>query len=134
MSPLAITWPQAVFGDTDILATNFIIINNTANTGITSGNVRVNAVNLTGEANSNYFIRAGNFSSNIAQACEGTTLVEKTATGITSSILAAGNHSVMNNVTGQEVLFFCAETIPSNLIVQAYSTNKTGKTWTVDVI
>ena len=98
MTPSALAWSSISVTDTDTLADNNpLLINNTGNDDIATGNVQVTAVDLAGEVNPSYFIYSGNFTSNIASACNtGTTLVNATATGITNSVLAAGNHTALS--------------------------------------
>ncbi|MBU3905168.1 MAG: hypothetical protein KJ906_03405, partial [Nanoarchaeota archaeon] len=129
MAPTALEWGTLYSGDLNNLSiTNPIVVNNTGNKDITSGNVRVTSYNLTGEEQSAYVIPAINFSVNVNNACEGTAMVEDSAEGIASSILSAGN---LSNGEAQEELYFCLEEVPLGLIAQAYSTLVD---WIIDII
>ncbi|MDD5177984.1 MAG: sialidase family protein [Candidatus Nanoarchaeia archaeon] len=127
MAPTYISWEQLTQGTLDSLSNSDPIrINNTGNKDITTGNVMVTAFDLVGETNYNT-IPAINFTVNTADACEGTAMVNGTATGITSSILNAGNNS---NGEGQEDLYFCLEDVPYGITSQAYSS----QSWTLSLI
>lgn len=127
MSPNSLGWATLFPGGLDKLSNNDpIIINNTGNKDITSGNVRVKAYDLTGETNPSYIIPAANFTVNVDDACEGTQMQNNTAIGIAGSISPAGNNSAGN---GQEQLYFCLEEVP-NIIQQAYSTVLN---WVIDI-
>ena len=56
-----------------------------------------------------------------------------TATGITNSVLAIGNHSIQNRTSGQEHIFVCLIDVPMGLNAQSYSTLELGA-WTLDII
>ncbi len=129
LGPNQVAWPSVTVTQTDILASNSIILNNTGNKNVTAGNIQINATDLVGESNTAYFIPAGNFTSNVASACGGTILVNNTYTAVTGAVLPPGNNTAGE---GQEELFFCLEAMPSTLISQAYSTAANGP-WTIQV-
>jgi hypothetical protein len=130
MGPTALGWSTLNLGNTNQLSdTDPIMINNTGNKDIASGSVRVKAFDLVGEDNGSYYIPAGNFSINTADACEGTAMVNKTATGVAGSIITAGNNT---DGDGQENLYICLEDVPINIIPQAYSV-VVDQLWVIDV-
>ncbi|MDD5331320.1 MAG: hypothetical protein PHE43_00670 [Candidatus Nanoarchaeia archaeon] len=130
MGPTILGWETLNLGNTNQLSNaDPIMINNTGNKDIASGNVRVKAFDLVGENNGGYYIPAANFSINVADACEGTLMVNNTATGITSSIITAGNNT---NGDGQENLYACLEDVPANIMPQSYSV-VTDQSWVIDV-
>ena len=135
LAPKSLTWASIGLTDINALSTNDpVVVNNTCNDNIDSGNVRVTAISLLGESTPSLSIRAANFTVNIADACDtGTAMVNGTVTGVTSSILAAANHSPNNGTTGQEQLYFCLEAVDSDLTQQSYST-ASAQSWTISVV
>jgi hypothetical protein len=134
MAPNALGWGSLSITDVNTLSnTDPITINNTCNDAITDGNVKVTAIDLTGEETTTQFIYAGNFTVDETDACDaGPTMVNGTATGITGSTLPNGNHSVNDGSTGQEQLYFCLEALNPDLTSQSYSTGL-GGSWTVAI-
>ncbi|MEK6855274.1 MAG: hypothetical protein AABX73_03560 [Nanoarchaeota archaeon] len=134
MSPLALTWPSLGVTDVDTLSNNDpITLNNTCNDDIASGAVTVKAYNLRGEVTTTDMIRAGNFTTHTSDACtSGTQMVNGTATGVTGSILAGGNHSTNIGSTGQEQLYFCLEELNTSISPQSYSSELEGA-WVVAI-
>jgi hypothetical protein len=113
------------------------LINNTGNAEITSGNLRVNGRDLYGETEDNIFIGVGNFSIDVDTGgsppaeCDGTILVNGSATGITGATLPRGNLS-LGGGTAQEQLYYCIVEVP-NVPTQTYSTSK-GGSWIIDIV
>ncbi len=138
ISPLSIAFSQITLGQENVTSSNDpLVINNTANDDIASGNVRMTGVDLIGEVTSSRTISANNFTVDIdtggspaAECTAGTQLVNATATGIASSVLAAGNRSAS---LGIEELYICFNKVPTGLTPQAYSTVN-GTAWTVSVV
>ncbi len=135
LAPKSLTWPEIILGSTDTLSTNDpVVINNTCNDDIASGNVRVKAIDMYGETDPLTRIFAANFTVNVADTCNtGTAMVNGTLTGVTSSILEAGNNSINNGTSGQEQLYLCIEAINSDLTQQSYSTAVAGQ-WEISVL
>jgi len=130
MSPIALTWPTINLTDTNVLSNNDpVTINNTANKDITAGNVKVAAIDLQGETTSTDFIYANNFSVNVNDACEGTVMVNNTATAVSGATITAGNNSAGQ---GQEELYSCLEGMLQTISAQTYSTAGLGS-WTISV-
>jgi hypothetical protein len=138
ISPLSIAFSQITLSQENVTSSNDpLIINNTANDDISAGNVRMTGVDLIGEITSSKTIGANNFTVDIdtggspaAECTAGTELVNATATGISSSVLAAGNRSAS---LGIEELYICFRKVPSGLTTQSYSTLN-GTAWTVSVV
>ncbi len=119
----SLTWPSISPGATNTEANEFIGINNTGNR---ARSVYVNASDLIGASNANYALGASNFSAKNAAGCEGTALVNRTDTNITSiTVLADGNYT-LNDGTAQKNLYICLETSNANLIAQSYTTAALG--------
>ena len=130
MSPTALAWPSINLTSTNVLSNNDpIIINNTANKDIAADHVNVTAIDLPGETTGSEYIYAGNFTSKITDACEGTVMVNNTAIGVSGAIITAGNNSAGD---GQESLYFCLEDVPSGISSQTYSTAGS-ESWTIAV-
>ena len=138
ISPISITFASITIGQENVTSNNDpITVNNTANDDIATGNVRVTGLDLIGEVNKNFTIGANNFTTDIdtggspaAECTAGTQLVNATATGITSSVMAAGNRSAS---LGIEELYICFRKVPSGITTQSYSTLN-GTAWTVSVV
>ena len=131
MAPVNMTWATLYAGQTNLLSLdNPIVINNTGNFNIT--NINVNASDLFGEDDDTKWIESSNFTVNINNACEGTQLVNSTATQVTSAYLDPGNNSINDGSTGQEQLYFCLEEVPFAIGTQQYSTIK-GGAWIIEV-
>jgi hypothetical protein len=129
-SPSSLTWAAISPSTTNQLATNNPALFN--NTGNVNRTLQVNATDLVGETTPAKALYAENFSSNTANGCEGTGLVENVFTAIASSTLPAGNYT-LNNGAGQEQLYFCLEAANSDLSVQYYSTLARGP-WTAKIV
>ena len=122
-----------------------VVVNNTGNVGVATGNVRITGINLVGETTKTQYIPAVNFSmeavnSTTAEANAGcrnsantTTFTNATAAGITNSVLAVGNHSINNGTSGIEHIFVCLFDVPLGLSNQSYSSLELGA-WTIDVV
>ena len=127
--------------------TNWITLNNTGNQDVSSGNVQVNATDLKGETTSTQALWAANFSIGTTTSADKPEcdLGENTATNMTDgssgdvfksisgSLIAAGNYTVNNNVTGQETLYMCLQYAGIGLSQQQYSTVEEG-TWTMKIV
>ena len=140
MSPTALTWPGISLTDTNKTSdTDPIVINNTANKNITDGNVNVTAIDLQGAEILSDFIYANNFTVDIDTGgscsgdgcleCDGTVMVNNTATGITGATIDKGNNSAGD---GQEELYFCLNGMLQTISAQTYSTTGLGQ-WTIAV-
>ncbi|MDD5177990.1 MAG: hypothetical protein PHT54_01765 [Candidatus Nanoarchaeia archaeon] len=130
MAPNSLAWTSLSPTSTDQKSTsNPIKVNNTANKDITDGNLKVTAVNLGGEITPSDYLLANAFSVNTADACEGTAMVNATATGITGATIAAGNNTAGS---GSEDIYFCLEAVTGGISSQSYSTTSSGA-WTVGV-
>ena len=137
MSPNALTWATLELGTTNQTATNDpIVINNTGNIDIGAGGIIITGYDLQGASITTDFIRAQNFSIHHLNGtadcsgptcleCAGTALVNKTATAISIANLTAGNNSInaLDAASGQEALFICLKTVPSEIARQTYNTS-----------
>jgi len=132
MGPTALTWPPLTITSTN-LGSNAdpIIINNTGNDVIT--NITVTAIDLTGEITSSEYIYANNFTVNVVDASDNTTMVNATAIQIGFANFTRGNYSVNDGATAQEELYFYLEALNSDLSSQSYSSAAGGQ-WTVTVV
>ena len=149
VGPANITFGSPVAGEDNATSTNDpVVVNNTGNVGITSGNVRITGRNLVGEITKTQYIPAVNFTmevvnsttadtnagcKNAESGSNATAFVNNTAVGITNSVLAIGNHSIQNRTSGQEHIFVCLIDVPMGLNAQSYSTLELGA-WTLDVV
>ena len=142
MSPVNLTWPQIGLTSTNTTSNNDpITINNTGNKIITNGNIRITAVNLRGETTTSEFLLVANFTVDYDTGvsplleCDGTKLVNNTATGITIANVTIGNLSI-SSPASQEDLYFCLNAVTAGLSQQSYSTTS-GTTyiypWTISV-
>jgi hypothetical protein len=138
ISPGALTWSAVTPGQENATSGNDpTLINNTGNYNIT--NVTVTALDLLGETNTAFQINAGNMSVSVDNGgsppaeCSGMIMANNTEKQITSAQLLRGNHSVGDGSTGQEQLYYCFKTIPSNIPSQTYST-AAGGSWTIKIV
>ena len=142
MSPVNLTWPQIGLTSTNTTSNNDpITINNTGNKIITNGNIRITAVNLRGETTTSEFLLVANFTVDYDTGvsplleCDGTKMVNNTATGITTANVTIGNLSI-SSPASQEDLYFCLTEVTAGLSQQSYSTTS-GTTyiypWTISV-
>lgn len=127
-APLTISWGEINPGTTQVQANNSIIMNNTGNL---ARNLEVNSTNLIGLSDSTKAIYANNFSINTINACGGTQMQHLNFIQISGANLGRGNYT-LNDGTGQEEIFFCIETIGSELTQQTYSTSQEGA-WTMKI-
>jgi hypothetical protein len=141
MSPTALSFASITAGAFNQTATNDpLTLNNTGNQNITAGNLKINAIDLSGETDHGKFLFASNFSAsnwtggNIECNTTGssTSLVNITDTAIVGSTLTIGNFQLNDGNTGQEQLYVCLKKAGYELTQQAYSTNGLG-TWTVKI-
>ncbi|MBS3074018.1 hypothetical protein J4447_01030 [Candidatus Pacearchaeota archaeon] len=136
-SPATITWAAIAPNNTNKTASNFLQLNNTANTAIGDGNISINATDLVGETYSAYALYAGNFSIGITSgnaSCNATTstsMRKSSYTNISSALLPYGNLSRANG-EGQEEMYLCMRYAGSELFAQNYSTAGQGA-WTIRV-
>ncbi len=138
MAPTSLTWPSISLTSTNQTSNNDpIVVNNTGNKDIADGSLTVTAINLRGEATTSQYLNVSNFTIDIdtggtpAAECDGTKMVNGTATGITGATLNAGNHSVGAG-QGNRSLYFCLVQVTAGTTQQSYST-AAGGTWTVTV-
>ena len=138
IAPTALAWGEIGLTAADTPATsNPVTVNNTGNDVNLS--INVTAIDLRGNVTLTDFIFAENFTvENITTGCDltfATTMVNKTSTNVTSTILHRGNNTLQyNNFTsGQEQVFFCLKGVPQNIASQEYSSIHLG-VWTVQII
>ncbi len=138
IQPSQLTFPSMNPGSFNQTSNNDpIIVNNTGNGDITTGNVRVTAIDLYGESDNAKIIFANNVSiglSNDATDCNpnaasASQMSNNTATSVEGSVLSSGNTSAGQ---GQEQLYVCLMKVGSELTSQTYST-QTGGQWVVDI-
>jgi hypothetical protein len=140
MSPPTLNFTNLVAGSYNNTPTNHLLLNNTGNVDISTGNIQVNASDLVGESTANRFLYAGNFSMSTFTGnniecnitASATQMANRTFTGIVSSVLAAGNYTI-NDGTAQEHIYACLRQVGSELTQQQYSTSRWGP-WTVQII
>jgi len=130
ISPGALTFPSVSPGGINQTSNNDpTLINNTGNY---NGTIDVTAIDLYGESDSSYWIYAENFTSGLTEGTaiclSGTSLVNATATEITSSISNRGNLS-SGSGAGQEEIYYCIPKVPE-IVSQTYSTEG-GGSWTI---
>lgn len=141
MSPPALNFTNLVAGSSNNTPINHLLLNNTGNVNISTGSVQINATDLVGESTPNRFLFAGNFSASPytggAIECNvsgsATAMVNKSFTGVSNSVLAAGNYTVNDGINGQEHLYVCLREVGSELTQQQYSTYKWGP-WVVQIV
>ena len=133
----SLTWLDVAIGQTNAGSNNDPIqINNTGNKE--SININVTAFDLRGEGVQDEFILAGNLSvGNESQGCSsgtGTQMQNDTSVNITSAILERGNHSLDydNATSGQELIYFCLDLVPTGISQQSYSSAAFGS-WTIQI-
>ncbi len=131
ISPTSLTWPGVSIGATNQVSDNDPTTVN--NTGNYDGTIDLTGINLLGETTASEYIPVVNFSVDIdtggAAECDGTNLVNNTATEITSSDSNPGNLSAGGGA-GQEELYYCIVEVPSDISSQTYSTSE-GGSWTI---
>jgi hypothetical protein len=140
MTPSSLTFSSMNAGSTNQTPTNYILMNNTGNTDISSGNVQINATDLVGETTPSKFLWAGNFSASNSTGnkiecnitASATALANMTYTGVVNTALLAGNYTG-NDGTAQENVYLCLREAGAELTQQYYSTNQFGS-WTVKVL
>jgi hypothetical protein len=119
----SLTWPAINPGASNTEANQFMGLNNTGNR---PRSIYVNSSDLLGDVNPAYALGANNFSVKNAAGCEGTPMVNRTDTNITSvTVFNRGNYTI-NDGTAQANLYYCLEISNSDLIAQSYSTNALG--------
>ena len=145
MTPTALTWPTIDLGNTNSTSNaDPIRINNSGNKDIDVGGITVTGNALYGLTTTSDFIGAGNFSVHAVNGsssctgdgckeCNGTLMINNTATAITTANISAGNYS-RNDGTGQEDLFFCIVNVPTIISRQTYDTSAAyTDPWTIAV-
>ena len=137
ISPNALTFAAAAPGAKNVTSSNDpTLINNTGNYDASA--VKVLGIDLTGEDIVTDFIYTTNFTVDIDTGgdpdaeCDGTVLVNDTATTIVSATLNAANHSPGDGSTGQEQLYYCITEIPTTISSQVYSA-LAGGAWTISI-
>ncbi len=141
LAPSALAWNVLTPGALNQTPTNTpVLLNNTGNKPITSGNIQINATNLRGETNPNVAIWANNFSvgtstgSKVECGGTGSTNMNWTAyAAIAGATLPIGNYTVNDGVTGALKLYPCIKLVGSELTSQAYSTANESA-WTIKII
>ena len=141
LSPGSLSFPTVSPNATNQTASNDpTLINNTGNYNVTSGNLRVTALNLHGQTDTSYYLPVANFSvdtdtGSFAECTGGTSMVNGTATGVTGAVLYRGNNSVGagDTTSGQEQLYYCILRVPPTVVSQTYSTTGAGA-WTVSIV
>jgi len=140
MSPTSLGWLTMNLTDTNKTSnTDPIIINNTANKNITDGYVNVTAIDLQGVDILSDFIYANNFTVDIDTGgacsgdacleCDGTVMVNNTATAVSGATIDKGNNSAGD---GQEELYFCLNGMLQTISAQTYSATG-ADSWTISV-
>jgi len=116
ISPSALTWANAAPGAINRTPSNQpTLMNNTANTNITVGNVQVRAYDLEGFPNKAYSIQAGNFSiapytgSFVECNTTATTMINASYAAIGGTALNIGNNT---DNKGQANLYYCLRQVP----------------------
>ena len=133
IGPVTIGWPASNPGDTNVISTHNTTVNNTGNYNCT--NLSITGVHPYGDTGS--FLEVANFTSSInsttADTCDhGDSLINGTAQQIFAANVTAGNYSLNDGKTAQEILYYCINEVPTGLASQEYSTSKTGsKAWTI---
>ena len=150
ISPTNMTFTSPVqAGDNNITSNNDpVVVNNTGNVAITSGNVRIAGQNLTGEVTTTDVIPAYNFTMEVVNSTtseanagcrndnNASTVPDRNgslAKGISNSKIDSGNHSNNNGTAGIEHVFVCLVDVPLGINAQAYSTLSLG-VWVLDVV
>ncbi len=140
ISPSSLDFSELTPGDTNITPINYILMNNTGNQEIISGNVQINASDLRGEDSPGYSLWAGNFSASPnsgVDSCDigagsATQLVNFTNVNIAGISIPVGNYTKSDS-TGQEEMYFCLRKVGWDLTEQRYSTNNLGA-WTIRIL
>jgi hypothetical protein len=125
----ALSWATISPGAINQQSIDYIVLNNTGNR---YRSILVNATDLIGEVTTSQALGASNFSVKNAAGCEGTAMVNWTATNVTTALNFFSGNYTYNNGTSQQNLYFCIEESNSDLSAQSYSTAAFG-TWTLKV-
>lgn len=144
LSPGTLTWAGLSPGQTNKTSSNHpLLLNNTGNfntTGLSAGNLSINATDLTGETTDNLALWAQNFSvswdTGSSAECDTSAAASGMSRGVfanlSSTNISAGNYTINNGYTGQEQLYFCLNIAGNELTSQSYSTAANG-TWTIQM-
>ena len=153
MSPVSLTWPTLELGTTNRTSNSTpITINNTGNKDISAGGITISGSDLQGLTTLSQFIMAQNFSVHAINGtsgctgvdclqCNGTQMMNSTSGTTNPQTLAmanmtAGNNTInfQNQTSGQENLFFCLRTVPSDISRQVYDTSgQHTALWTISI-
>ncbi len=141
ITPSSLSFASIAPGADNATATDDpILVNNTGNQNVTSGNVQVQAFSLIGGDDATKNIPAANFTvGNVTggenSECVATAMVNGTATAIPSTFVPRGNNSVgVNPENGIEELYVCLVDAPTvdDLPSQTYSATG-ASAWVVSV-
>jgi hypothetical protein len=137
--PSPILWSTLSAGQANATAINdALILNNTGNQNISTGNINMNATDLLGETDNLLKLYSGNFSVAITTGgappteCGGDLMNHVAYTALTGAYLNRGNFVVNDGTTGQEQAYFCITRVGDELTDQSYSTLSEGP-WTVKI-
>ncbi len=143
VGPSSLTFASISPSATNTTASNDpVTVNNTGNSNITTGNVRVQAITLIGATNANFNISASNFTVDVVTGagnpeCGNQTVMSNASTtSIIDSILPRGNNSVgVGPGAGVEQLYVCLRNAPASAVLPSQTYSATGgAAWTVSVI
>ncbi len=143
VGPSSLTFASISPSATNTTASNDpVTVNNTGNSNITTGNVRVQAITLIGATNANFNISASNFTVDVVTGagnpeCGNQTVMSNASTtSIIDSILPRGNNSVgVGPGAGVEQLYVCLRNAPAADVLPAQTYSATGgAAWTISVI
>ncbi|MDP3639687.1 MAG: hypothetical protein Q8R53_00605 [Nanoarchaeota archaeon] len=148
LSPTALTWATLPAGFTNQTSNNDpITVNNTGNKNIAAAGFLTTGYNLQGLSTLTDFINAQNFSVSPVNGtpsctgvacleCNGTLMSNNTAQSISSANLTRGNNTINqhNQTSGQEDIFFCLRTVPTEIARQVYDTTGSATSaWVVEI-
>ena len=141
IGPALVSWASIVPGQTNQTSNNDpLLMNNTYNKDIALGDINMTTVNLVGETDANYWIRADNFTIDNDTGgtppleCAGSQMSNATYVTISGALLTAGNFTpnAGDTSSGQEQIYFCLREVNASLLAQSYSTS-TGGQWTLQI-
>jgi hypothetical protein len=119
MTPHSISFPETFVGNSNLLASEYTIMQNTGNDDLDV--IEMNSTDLVG-VNFSETIVANNFTMNTAGACGGT--------GLSSNIFVqVGSATLPRGVSSFEELYYCFELVPQ-IIADVYDTSVNGQ-WTL---
>ncbi len=144
IAPTSLTWASVSSGATNQTSNNDpLLLNNTGNADVTTGNLQMNATDLDGETDSAVSLYARNFTigNNTGSSAEcdfSTATYNATAmsrgifTALNLTNLSRGNYSLNDGRTAVEQIYFCLRLAGTELSSQAYSTTNEGA-WTIKI-